>query len=216
MGILKIGYYIFSETEFIMKRYRCWFFNKERVEQFSDGIFAIIITLLVLDLKVPEITIATSSTELFLALMNILPNFLSWLLSFFTIITIWINHHKIFEFLRSLNYYIFLINAFLLIFICFIPFPTALIGRYFNNKLAVFIYGITFGFMELSFYIMKEYIIRASFLLKDDINKEKLKKESSYSFIVGPLLYFIAAAMSMFHPAISLSIYLVVPIYFAI
>lgn len=199
-----------------MRRYRCWFFNKGRVEQFSDGIFAIIITLLVLDLKVPEIENVPSSIELFFALINILPNFLSWLLSFFTIITIWINHHKIFEYLRSLNYYVFLINAFLLIFICFIPFPTALMGRYFNNKLAVFIYGVTFGLMELSFYIMKEYIIRANFLLKDDIDKEKLKKESSYSFIVGPLLYFIAATMAIFHPAISLCIYLVVPIYFAL
>lgn len=199
-----------------MRRYRCWFFNKGRVEQFSDGIFAIIITLLVLDLKVPEIENVTSSIELFFALINILPNFLSWLLSFFTIITIWINHHKIFEYLRSLNYYVFSINAFLLICICFIPFPTALMGRYFNNKLAVFIYGITFGLMELSFYAMKEYIIRANFLLKDDIDKEKLKKESSYSFIVGPLLYFIAAILSIVHPAISLCIYLVVPIYFAL
>lgn len=65
-----------------MRRYRCWFFNKGRVEQFSDGIFAIIITLLVLDLKVPDIENVTSSIELFFALINILPNFLSWLLSF--------------------------------------------------------------------------------------------------------------------------------------
>ena len=200
----------------LAKKYRCWFFNKGRVEQFSDGIFAIIITLLVLDLKVPEIDNVNSGVDLFLSFINIIPNFLSWLLSFFTIIIIWINHHKVFEFLKNINYYVFLINAFLIVFVCFIPFPTALMARYFDNKLAVSIYGVTFGLMELSFYIMKEYILRADFLLKDGIDKKRLKKESSFSFLVGPVLYFSAAALSIIHPRISLIIYLIIPIYFAL
>jgi len=111
-------------------------FNKSRVEAFSDGIFAIIITLLVLEIKVPHIENHNSITDLMAALKQLLPKFFSWLISFFTVAVIWVNHHKIFKQIGRLNNGIFWWNAVLLLWTSFIPFPTAVLGDYPNNTVS--------------------------------------------------------------------------------
>lgn len=190
-------------------------FNKERVETFSDGIFAIIITLLILDIKIPRIEGMVSSRALMEEVFLLLPNFLSWLLSFFTILVIWINHHRLFEIFKKIDYGIFWINAFLLLFVCFIPFPTSLMGNYLDNKFAVSLYGIAFGFMEFTFYVMRKYALKTKGLLGANINKDSFKKATTKAFLFGPAPYFTAAIIATFFPLISIAIYLITPIYFA-
>lgn len=87
-------------------------FSKNRVEAFSDGIFAIIVTLLVLEIKVPHIGDHHSTGELFAALKGLLPKFLSWIISFFTVAVIWVNHHRIFKQIGQLDNGIFWWNRF--------------------------------------------------------------------------------------------------------
>ena len=111
-------------------------FSKSRVETFSDGIFAIIITLLVLEIKVPHIDAPLSSKNLLESLLAILPKFISWIISFFTIAVIWVNHHRLFKQFKILDSGIFWWNTVLLMWTTFIPFPTAVLGDYPSNFLS--------------------------------------------------------------------------------
>lgn len=124
------------------KTFRYGELTKSRVEAFSDGIFAIIVTLLILEIKVPHIGQADSVSVLLDALRGLLPKFLSWIISFLTVCIVWVNHHRIFDSFRGFNIILFWLNVFVLLFVSFIPFPTALVGDYPQNPLAVAFYGV--------------------------------------------------------------------------
>src|SRR5690349_15153669 len=117
------------------------YFSKSRVETFSDGIFAIIVTLLVLEIHVPEISNPTSRHELLKALYDLLPKILSWIVSFLIVCVIWVNHHRIFEQMKVVTHRLFWLNANLMLWCSFIPFPTAMMGDYVNNAIALALFG---------------------------------------------------------------------------
>ena len=127
-------------------------FTKSRVEAFSDGIFAIIITLLILEIKVPHIKSPESIGELTESLLHLAPKFIAWVISFLSVAVIWVNHHRIFESLKHINHAVFWLNANLLLWVSFIPFPTALMGDYPNNKLAVSFFGLSSLMMGIAFF----------------------------------------------------------------
>jgi uncharacterized membrane protein len=189
-------------------------FNKNRVEAFSDGIFAIIITLLVLEIKVPHIENHNSITDLMGALKLLLPKFFSWLISFFTVAVIWVNHHKIFKQISKLDNGIFWWNAVLLLWTSFIPFPTAVLGDYPNNQVSFVFYGLIMALMALSFTLMRFYAIRNPNVLDATVNQEAFKKGTRYSIIFGPVMYLAGIAMSFFNPYLSFAVYLAIPVYF--
>jgi uncharacterized membrane protein len=189
-------------------------FNKNRVEAFSDGIFAIIITLLVLEIKVPHIENHNSITDLMGALKLLLPKFFSWLISFFTVAVIWVNHHKIFKQISKLDNGIFWRNAVLLLWTSFIPFPTAVLGDYPYNKVSLVLYGLVMAMMALSFTLMRFYALRNPNVLDATVNQEAFKKGTRYSIIFGPVMYLAGIAMSFLNPYLSFAVYLAIPVYF--
>ncbi|MFX4975067.1 TMEM175 family protein, partial [Acinetobacter baumannii] len=83
-----------------------------------------------------------SSTELFKALINLLPKILSWIVSFLIVCVIWVNHHRIFDQIKIVTHRLFWLNANLLLWCSFIPFPTALMGDYLNNPVSVIAFGM--------------------------------------------------------------------------
>src|SRR6266571_5848164 len=113
-----------------------------RLEAFSDGVFAIIVTLLVLELKVPALQDHGSVRELAQQLLALLPKFLSWLISFIIVCKFWLNHHHLLTFARHATYGMIWLNAILLMGQSFIPFPTAMMGEHPTNPLAVSIFGV--------------------------------------------------------------------------
>lgn len=189
-------------------------FNKNRVEAFSDGIFAIIITLLVLEIKVPHIENHDSAIDLLESLKLLIPKFLSWLISFFTIAVIWVNHHKIFKQIGKLDNGIFWWNAVLLLWTSFIPFPTAVLGDYPNNGISFVLYGLIMALMALSFTLMRFYAIRNQNVLETTVNIKAFKKGTMYSLIFGPVLYLTGIAFSFLSTYLAFSIYLAIPLYF--
>lgn len=191
-----------------------YLFSKTRVEAFSDGIFAIIITLLVLEIKVPHIHEYNSANELMQALFGLLPKFISWIISFFTVAVIWVNHHKIFKQIKQLDSGIFWRNAFLLLWTSFIPFPTAVLGDYPNNKVSIVLYGTVMSLMALSFTLMRLYAISKNEVLEDAVNLEAFKRETKLSLIFGPLMYLSGLAVGSIHPYLSFSVYIAIPFYF--
>src|SRR5437867_6605973 len=122
-----------------------------RIEAFSDGVFAIIVTLLVLELKVPALKDPHSVRELTHALIDLLPKFLSWLISFIIVCKFWLNHHHVLALARHADYALVWLNSIFLMGQAFIPFPTALLGEYPGNPLAVSFFGCVFAVNTLLF-----------------------------------------------------------------
>jgi uncharacterized membrane protein len=107
-----------------------------RVEAFSDGVFAIAITLLILEIKVPEPETRLTNSQLFTSLINLWPSYFAFLLSFTAVLIMWINHHGFFKYLKTLNPRFLYANGFLLLMVTFIPFPTAVLAKYIDSPAA--------------------------------------------------------------------------------
>lgn len=101
-----------------------------RLEAFSDGVFAIALTLLIIDIKIPSTVEITNTVEFWLALKHIAPSVFAFLLSFIIILITWVNHHNYLKLLhKSCSSFIYA-NGFLLLTVVFIPFPTSLQGEF--------------------------------------------------------------------------------------
>jgi uncharacterized membrane protein len=135
-----------------------------RLEAFSDGVFAIAVTLLVLDLKVPkpaELAAAAASGGaggLLGALLQQWPTFLAYITSFFTILVMWVNHHVLFNLVRRIDRVFLFLNGLLLLFVTFVPFPTALVAAYMSQprdgSVAAAIYGGTYLGLAVAFNLL--------------------------------------------------------------
>jgi len=196
------------------KLFRYGAFTKNRVEAFSDGVFAIIVTLLILEIKVPHIEHASSIPELYQSILSLTPKFISWVISFLTICIVWMNHHRLFEMFKGINIVLFWLNAHLLLWVCFIPFPTALAGDYPYNPLAVAFYGLVMFFTGAAFVLARLYGLKHQELLKETVSLKVYKKAIVYAFIFGPCLYCAGAALAWVHTHISFAVYFLVAIYF--
>jgi uncharacterized membrane protein len=118
-----------------------------RVEAFSDGVFAIAITLLVLDIHVPEVK---NNESLLPLILHDWTTHLAFMIGFFTILVCWINHHYMFEHIRKCNGMLLLLNGFKLLVVSFTPFATAIISRYIGTpqqEMATNIYAFNFFLM---------------------------------------------------------------------
>src|SRR5262245_18421822 len=122
-----------------------------RTEAFSDAVFAIVVTLLVLELKVPVLRHHESAADLAHHLVELLPKLLSWLISFIIVCKFWLNHHHLLGLARRADYGLAWLNSLFLMGQSFIPFPTALVGEYPTNPLAVSLFGAVFALNTLLF-----------------------------------------------------------------
>jgi uncharacterized membrane protein len=189
------------------------YFAKGRVEAVCDGIFAIILTLLVLEIKVPHIHDVNSVDELIHSLRDVIPKFLAWVVSFFTVMVIWVNHHRIFESLKKIDHTIFWLNANLLLWISFYPFTTALLGDYPDNRFAASFYGMASFFMGIGFLTIR-YHMWSHPEITDGFTKDELWSGVRNVFLFGPVLYLIGAASAWIHPYIAFAFYAFITIYF--
>ena len=117
--------------------------DRDRIVNLSDGVFAIALTLLVLDIRVPNIPENVVGSELPGVLLSLWPKYLGYVLSFVVISTFWIIHHSIFRPIRAYDRNLLYINFLFLMFVAFVPFPTSLLGEYGNHQLPVAVYAAT-------------------------------------------------------------------------
>jgi uncharacterized membrane protein len=145
--------------------------------------------------------------------VKILPKFLSWALSFFMVLIMWVNHHRIFNGIKQTDGGLLWVNGLLLFCMSFVPFPTAFMGDYFSHSAAMSFFGLCLTILGLSFYLLRSYLLKHKDLLKDttDIKEQaKLKKLS----LISPVLYFSGAVIAIFSVYAAYAIYLTVPFYF--
>ncbi len=140
-------------------------FSAARVEAFSDGVFAIAITLLILEIRIPE-----GTEDVGAALLHIWPSYLAYVTSFLTIGVIWLNHHLVFTLLSRVDRVLVAINTVMLMVVAFIPFPTRLVAEFLRKPQAeddaALAYAVTFVVLALVFELWWRWITSGRRLVK--------------------------------------------------
>ena len=134
--------------------------------------------------------------ELARALWTLAPKFVSWVISFATVCVIWLNHHRLFAIVRRIDNGLFWLNANLLLWTSFIPFPTAVMGDYPTNRLAVPFYGWVMFLMAIGFVLVRWHLHRHPGLLQEDVDRAAFRTGTRYSVVMGPLAYAIGAGLA--------------------
>jgi len=187
-----------------------------RVEAFSDGVFAIAMTLLVLDIKVPH-ELGGGGT-LARALAAQWPTYLAFLTSYATILIMWVNHHRLFTHIARWDDRLLFSNGALLLGVVLVPFPTALVAEYLGHAgqtTAAMVYNGTFIVIAFCFNILWKTASREGRLLRVDHDVEATRHiTESYRF--GPLFYIAAFAVGLVNVTASLVLSLVLAVYFAL
>ncbi|MCW3122082.1 MAG: Transrane protein [Flavipsychrobacter sp.] len=191
-------------------KFKQWQFSKSRLEAFSDAVFAIVITLLVLEIKVPEIEHPENTEEVLRALKGVSHVFFSWVVSFFFVALMWLHHHQIMHMATKSDYGVVWINTILLFFVTLIPFPTHLMGSYPSQPIMVALWGCTVGLTSL--VLTWFYYYNTHNYLSHSFDKESVRKNVRMSILAGPLLYLLAAGLSFIDVNIAYAIYALVPV----
>ena len=189
-----------------------------RIEAFSDGVIAIAITLLVLDLRVPDPDFASQHGGLLPTLLEDWPIYLAFLAGFFTILVMWINHHRMFTAIRRSDDNLMILNGLLLLAITVIPFVTKLMAEYLPTdqaSVAVAVYAGWSVILAIFFNFLWRYAASNNQLFshKTDLS---LVKFISQQYAFGPIFYLVALFASFIHPALGLLICMGLAIFFSL
>lgn len=141
--------------------------DRDRIVNLSDGVFAIAITLLVLDIRVPDIPENLVASELPAELLSLWPRYLGYFLSFVGISSFWLIHHSIFRPIRAYDRPLLFLNFLFLMLVAFVPFPTSLLGEYGNHQLPVAVYAATLAVGRLLLTALHWYSTRDGRLLEE-------------------------------------------------
>ena len=136
--------------------------HKQRMDQLADGIFAIVMTLLVLDLRVPELFGFVSDSALWYELQKLVPVFLSYVLSFLVLATYWVAHNFIVtSFAHNMTRGLAYLNILFLMTVALIPFSSHLLGQYYFTQAAIIIYSANIVLIGLMLVVIMRYIIHS-------------------------------------------------------
>jgi uncharacterized membrane protein len=179
-----------------------------RLEAFSDGVFAIAITLLALELKAPHFDAGgTTGYALVSALANQWPSYFAFITSFFTVLIMWVHHHSIFRLVRGVDVTLLFANGFLLMLVTVVPFPTAVVAEYLRTPAAAAACTFYAGFFVLigmGFWALLWAAFRKSVLDPDASPATIARLRKSYR--LGPPLYLAATVAGPFSPWLAMGI----------
>lgn len=188
-----------------------------RIEGFSDAVFAIAITLLVLELRIPDAESNENGQVLLRSLLAAWPSFLAFGLSFFSIFIMWVNHHKIFKQIYRRNTALMFANGLILFLATSISYPTALLARFYNTTSAtgvVAIYTGLFVLINLSYNLLWSIASSNRDLLRPEINYAAIKK-IKMNYLCGIPVHLAAFILAFFWPGGSLILCVVLWTYWA-
>jgi uncharacterized membrane protein len=183
-----------------------------RIEAFSDGVFAVAITLLVLNLQVPQLTQhAVVLGELSRKLVELWPKLLIYMLSFVIVGIYWVGHHNTFHYIKRSDRALLWINLLLMMCIVFIPFPTALIGQYPEQQISVVIYAGTLVITGLVLQLLWWYVTSSYRLVDREIDPQLVQRATRRN-VTAPLIYLLAIGISFLSVETSLILFILVPV----
>lgn len=185
-----------------------------RVEAFSDGVIAIIVTLLIFEVRVPDIDVL-STAGIVAALPALAPKFISFAISFFTVAIFWVNHHHFFSRITHSNWKLLWLNNFLLFWLTVVPFTTAFVGDYPTQPLVVALYGVNLSLAGLSFVLMGQYVFFLSDLMPESIPLRDRRFEWGRSW-VGTIAYALAALLAFVSVYLALILLALIPFFYVV
>ncbi len=189
-------------------------FRKDRTEGLTDGIFATVMTILVLSLVVPTITGPNASTTLQADLSGLIPDLFAYIITFIFLGVLWISHQNMFSHIENIDLKTVWVNLILLLSVGLAPFSTALLGRYPLQSISVLAYGINTLAISILFNILWFYP-RTQHLTHEEPNPEIIAKRSKI-VLVGPLVYTLAVIFSFIATEISLGLFAFVTAFYIV
>ncbi len=167
--------------------------NKNRLESLSDGVFAIVMTILVIEFHLPE---SGTGTTLWDALQRLAPSFLAYIVSFVALDMFWVSHNALFHiFTKNVNRVMIQINMLYLALMAFVPFSTHMLGMYAHTQLAVVLYGLNIFLLGLVNYVMLRYA-----LVSDEIDTAHVTprniNQATIRMVLTPVMTALGMAMT--------------------
>lgn len=179
----------------------------ERLLLFCDAVFAIAITLLVLEIKVPLLH-GPSERQLADSLLHLLPKLLGYVVSFLVVGTYWVKHHKLFSLVESYAEPLLWKNLRLLLCVAFIPFPTAFFSEYLAYQTSLILYAASLALLGFSSHALGRFVIHAALL--DPSASESEVRRLNRSTLGVPVICLLAIGLSFFSlPAARLALMLI-------
>ncbi len=185
--------------------------SKDRVEAFSDGVFGIVLSLLVLGLHTPDVADHSSLGQYAAVMVPLIPKLVSFILTFVMICIHWVRPHYFLSHLRGATIGLVWLNNIFLLWMCLLPFPTSMLGDHPTDQFPILLYAVNSLLLALTFYGFRRYASRARLF------------EVEFSMALGPrhslpaiLLYGLSILFAFVNVYLSLACFLVVPLlYFA-
>ena len=187
-----------------------------RVEAFSDGVFAIAATLLILEIKAPH----GAGSDLGRALLAEWPSLMAFVTSFATIGIMWLNHHRLFGLVGRVSHLLLVLNGLLLLGVTFVPFPTAVLAEYLGQvgeRTAAQFYSATFVLIAIAFNLLLRYVAsprRSPSLLRVASDAPEVRAIHA-QYRMGPLFYVVALALAFWDARASVMTNLLLALFFA-
>jgi uncharacterized membrane protein len=179
--------------------------NKLRLEFLSDGVFAIVFTILVLELRVPEALMHPTSGELWHALSELTPLFVAYFVSFAVLTTFWMAHNFFFsEVVKIINRQLVLLNMLYLAFVSLVPFSTHLLGRYSDIQTAVLMYGINILIIAAVAALRFEYALWSGEIDTSHNNRREIAQGRVRAYVMvvttlcGMLVSYVSLSSALF------------------
>jgi uncharacterized membrane protein len=185
-----------------------------RVEAFSDGVFAVAITLLVLQFAVPDV----QSGKLLPELLKQWPLLVTYIASFLTVGVIWVNHHTIFSGIKQADRTLQFINLILLLFVVLVPYPTQLLARYLqsypNGSVAAAFYGIVMTGMGITFQALVAWALWHPNLLKPKVDAARIRSTLP-RYSIGLFVYAASIGLAFLNAWLVVALYAFSAVYYA-
>jgi uncharacterized membrane protein len=182
-----------------------------RLETFSDGVFAIAATLLILEIRLPDDVSVTRG------LVHAWPSYVAYATSFLTIGIIWVNHHAVLQQIGRVNRTFLFINVVFLMIVAFSPFPTRVLAEHLRegSKSAAFAYGLAFTLMAISYGAMWFYAARGRRLIAEDAD-QRVVSGISRSFAPGSVIYGAATLSSLISAYLAVALYAAIALFYVL
>jgi uncharacterized membrane protein len=188
--------------------------NKPRFEAFSDGVFAFAITLLILNISLPDELKrhAPTEAELTHALLALWPTLLAYLFSFAVLGIMWQSHNAMFRLVERIDRKTIFLNLLLLCVTVFIPFATSLLGNFMTTRPATILYGCTLTASAICFNILlRHLVVSKAFYAHVD---SRVVKNTTRAYRFGLITYFLGIIVAFFSPIASFTMYVIVAAYY--
>jgi uncharacterized membrane protein len=180
------------------------------LEALADGIFAIAMTILVLELRIPE---STAAADLWTELVHLAPRFATFVISFVVLGVYWFAHHQTFYFLVRVNRTFVWFSILFFMGAALVPFVASVLGAFYQHPLALSLYGVVLSLLAALGYVIWWYITGDRGLVDEKLDPDLVRKVRTW-FAIGPVVSLIAVGFAFVSPFVTLLVYLALPALF--